>query len=756
MRSLRIFWSGLLVAAVVLVAWGVGGAIHASAHAALVRADPAPESSVGVPPARITIWFSEPIAPALSSIQVLDASGVRLDSNDSVGDPTDVTKLSVGVKPLAAGTYTVAWNNVSTLDGHPLIGAYVFYVGAKPSGAAVPAATPAAPALPSPEDPWIRWIALLTAIGATGSLLFEVSVLRPASRSVQMREPMRVALAAATSLIARLRVIAVVAFLVMSVVQLWVQSSVVAGKVPWTTSFGDVANVLQLTGWGRNWLLRVAFTLVAAAILFGARRMRAGASSIASALAAVALLGALGTYSLSSHGAASSTLAFPGAVTDYVHLAAAALWVGGLLALLPTLLVLARAVPAGDRRPLVALIAERFTTIASLGLGVLVLTGAWASWLEVTSFQAFLTPYGVTLLIKIALVAVLALLGAANLLWVRPMLARAERAVTATRWLERVVLGEVVLAVLVLLSVGFLTSFEPARQVAERANGGGVHFSQTDNGTKADVAVQPGVTGTNRIVVTLHDRRGQPITNATLVGVRVRYVDVDLGTNELNATLTPDGTYEVPAVAVSIAGTWEVQLTITRPDAGDATIASRFKLGASAAVAAGAPAELGRTLWSWLVLLVGMLALVVAPRAWATRIARTRVRVVATTVVLIGVVLVYGAHTHSGPQASSNANPIAATSESINAGKDLYVQNCVPCHGTTGLGDGPAAAGLNPPPADLRSHVPLHGDGQLFQFISGGFPGSAMPAFSGKLSDTQIWNLANYLRSLSQAPLPTQ
>lgn len=764
LRVLRALGCGSLIAAFVLLVIGVGGGVHVSAHAAVVRADPEPDSAVRIPPARITIWFSEPIAPALSSIQVLDASGARFDTGASSGDPTDNTKLSVGVKPLANGTYTVAWNNVSTLDGHPLIGAYVFYVGDKPEAAgAVPPPQPAAPALPSPEDPWVRWVVFLAALAASGSLMFELAVLRPATRTAPDRAPMRAAISAVGRLLARGRLIAVGAFLVASLVQLAVQSSVVASRPLWATGPGDVVKVLTLTGWGTNWLLRVAFIVVALAILVVAERLRrrraqdfVTASTVPSLLALVAMFGALGSYSLSSHGAAS-TLAFPGAATDYVHFVAAALWVGGLFSLLPTLIVLARTVPAADRRPLVTALAERFTTVASLGLGVLVLTGLYSSWLEVTTPAALGTPYGIALVVKVALVAVLALLGAANLLWIRPMLAQAERAEAATRWLQRLVMGEVVVAVLVLLSVGFLTSFEPARQAYERTSGGGIRFSQTDNGTKVDGVVQPAVTGTNRVQLTLRDRRGNQITNAGAVEVRIKYVDVELGTTEVNATLRPDGRYEVPAFAASIAGTWEVQVTVTRPDAGDATIAARFPLSASAAAVAGAPAELGRTLWSWLVLLVGMLVLVVAPRAWASRIARTRVRVVATTVVMVGVVLVYGAHTHSGnPQPTSNANPIAANAESIAAGKDLYATNCVPCHGSTGLGDGPSAAGLNPPPADLRSHVPLHGDGQLFQFISGGFPGSAMPAFNGKMSDTQMWNLVNYLRSLSQTPLPTQ
>jgi putative copper resistance protein D len=60
-----------------------------------------------------------------------------------------------------------------------------------------------------------------------------------------------------------------------------------------------------------------------------------------------------------------------------------------------------------------------------------------------------------------------------------------------------------------------------------------------------------------------------------------------------------------------------------------------------------------------------------------------------------------------------------------------------------------------PPPADLSTHVPLHTDGQIFYFITNGFPGTAMPAFANALTDQQRWDLVNYLRTLA-APAATQ
>ncbi|MFL5803186.1 MAG: c-type cytochrome [Roseiflexaceae bacterium] len=99
-------------------------------------------------------------------------------------------------------------------------------------------------------------------------------------------------------------------------------------------------------------------------------------------------------------------------------------------------------------------------------------------------------------------------------------------------------------------------------------------------------------------------------------------------------------------------------------------------------------------------------------------------------------------------------NPLRADAQTIQAGQLLYQTNCVACHGAAGRGDGPTAVGLNPRPADFTQHmVPgKHTDGQVFLWIKDGFPGTAMPAWSTRLSEEQIWQLVTYLRTFGQAP----
>jgi putative copper resistance protein D len=89
---------------------------------------------------------------------------------------------------------------------------------------------------------------------------------------------------------------------------------------------------------------------------------------------------------------------------------------------------------------------------------------------------------------------------------------------------------------------------------------------------------------------------------------------------------------------------------------------------------------------------------------------------------------------------------------SIANGSRLYQVHCAVCHGVAGYGDGPAAAALNPRPANLTAkHTADHTVGDLFWWLSHGIKGSAMPGFHDRLSEEERWDLINFLRTLAAA-----
>lgn len=103
------------------------------------------------------------------------------------------------------------------------------------------------------------------------------------------------------------------------------------------------------------------------------------------------------------------------------------------------------------------------------------------------------------------------------------------------------------------------------------------------------------------------------------------------------------------------------------------------------------------------------------------------------------------------PEAAKMPNPVAVSPESVAAGKKLYMGRCQFCHGADAKGIPPAGDGGRPAP-DLTDAVGGHGssDGEIFDAIQNGVrPDLFMEPWGDRMSDTDIWNLVNYTRSLT-------
>lgn len=99
-------------------------------------------------------------------------------------------------------------------------------------------------------------------------------------------------------------------------------------------------------------------------------------------------------------------------------------------------------------------------------------------------------------------------------------------------------------------------------------------------------------------------------------------------------------------------------------------------------------------------------------------------------------------------------NPYRDDPDARARGAEAYQALCSQCHGPTGVGDGPDAQGLSPAPSDLTAPGRVKGlsDGYLYWRIAegGAFPpfNSLMPAWGTLLSESEIWELVSYLRTL--------
>ena len=98
----------------------------------------------------------------------------------------------------------------------------------------------------------------------------------------------------------------------------------------------------------------------------------------------------------------------------------------------------------------------------------------------------------------------------------------------------------------------------------------------------------------------------------------------------------------------------------------------------------------------------------------------------------------------------ARSNKLSAP-EVIEAGGQLYADNCASCHGKTGLGDGEAGKSLTPSPALLAYLIqrPIAVDSYLLWSIAEGGKefGTAMPAFKDVLARDDIWKIVTYMRA---------
>ncbi len=117
---------------------------------------------------------------------------------------------------------------------------------------------------------------------------------------------------------------------------------------------------------------------------------------------------------------------------------------------------------------------------------------------------------------------------------------------------------------------------------------------------------------------------------------------------------------------------------------------------------------------------------------------------------LVGTVAAVSAQ--SDWQAPAEAKKLKNPEKGTDLGKKAVETNCASCHGPKGEGNGPAAAAMNPKPANwLSDNVKKETDGEIFWKISNGRPEKGMPAWKSMIPDKDRWQIVNYIRQLQKS-----
>lgn len=102
----------------------------AHAHALLDHASPLVGSTVRTAPRTLSLWFTQNVESAFSTIEVRGSGGVRFELGKAQVDRSERNVLRVGLKPLPPGIYQVHWR-VLSVDTHTTEGNFSFRVGEK-------------------------------------------------------------------------------------------------------------------------------------------------------------------------------------------------------------------------------------------------------------------------------------------------------------------------------------------------------------------------------------------------------------------------------------------------------------------------------------------------------------------------------------------------------------------------------------------------------------------------------------------------
>ena len=535
-----------------------------------------------------------------------------------------------------------------------------------------------------------------------------------------------------------------------------------AGEVVDVSVPADVWLFLTASRYGQMALLKTLLVPVFAALFVLTQRQAPRTGAVCTGVAGLALVGAV---SLTSHAAArADVIPF---LSDIVHVLAAVVWGGGLLcfAALPWRLI--RGDVAHHTR-LIGRLVRRFSALALGATLAVATTGAIATFLHVYGPEALaITPYGRALLGKL-IAFVLALgIAAVHLLVISPALtpyqvrgrlrqARRLAADTAARTVRRLQILVQVEAGLILCGMvlaGVLTTYTPAERPGHIAH---QDWQRRLGPLDMHLAMSPtNDTGGVAFDVTLTPRNGQFAPPGSSVSLYMRMADHDMGLSDVTAEPVGPGRYAATGL-VSMAGDWQVRVTVQPPESAALRTTVDFTAGTGALdlgrLRRVEPAAITFSPLNALSCVLGLLLVALAVfMLWASQ--RRRLPLwsapAGLTLFACGAALCLRIVLVDAYPTSYTTNPLPPDPVVAARGAALFGTHCSPCHGSTGRGDGPAAAALDGPPADLTAdHVDDHTDGDIFWWLTYGMAGTAMPGFEGTLSDSERWQLIRFVRSL--------
>lgn len=611
------------LALVLVLLAGLIAPASALAHATLQSTLPERGQKLDTAPEEVVFIFDESVEGAFGALRVFDASGKEVQTGEAFHPDNRGERIGIKLKPgLGDGTYTATYRVVSA-DGHPISSGFVFTVGegAAPaqsldellgSGTSAPVTNTALAIARG-----LQYSAIALGLGA---LIFFLVCWRPAGR---VSRPF-------TARLETLLLVAGVVGFVSALLAVILQGAIGSGESFWNAARPDVFTDVLGTRFGRAWGIAAAVWLVVLGVLAtrplredqdgggGASapmdatgngsgtapadaagnggRAPAGGTAVAAPAAApalaaparprparstpklVALAVPLFALALLPSLGGHTSVQEPVAVLmpmNVLHVLAMAAWLGGVAVLVLALRAATSSVSPEERTPLLATVVGRFSALAGPALAVLLISGSVQGIIEVGRFGALLdTPFGRSVLIKIAVALLIVAAGAYNRQKLVPALKRLTGSPGQTGvLLRRILVVELVLGVIALGATGALSSYAPS--TAQSAG----PFSTTVNvgPARVEVTVDPARVGPNETHVYLFDRKsGAPYEATEELRLTAEMPSKQIAKITLEPNVAGPGHYVVNAASLGVAGDWTMEITVRISDFDEYT--SRFEV----------------------------------------------------------------------------------------------------------------------------------------------------------------------------------
>lgn len=541
---------------------------NALAHAQLEGTVPERGAVVKREPPAVIFRFDEPVEGNFGAVRVYDAGGSRVDEGDAFHPGGEGPRLGVHLKPgLPDGSYTATYRVVSA-DGHIVSSGFVFSIG-KPGKApkeTVAQLTSGSGSGPVTETAFgiARGLQYAATALAVGGLAFLVLAWLPGLASVgdggdgwsRASWAFSGRLRATMALAAVVGAVSAAAGIVMEGAEAAGVSGFAALK---ETIVRETLETKFGTVWGLAVLAWIAFGLLVPLAL---RRLGRAVVPLSTAALALPLAFIVLVPALSGHGSTQSpvVLLFP---ANVLHVAAMAVWLGGLAALLFVVPRATRELEPGDRGRLLAAVLSRFSQVALISVLAILLTGLGQAYAYVRHLDNLVeTGYGRAVLIKFCLLMVVIGIGAYNRRRSVPRLNRiaagGEAPGRAGVLLRRALRAEVALLVVVLGVTAALASYAPP----VTAQAGPFSAESTFGPIQLELSVEPARVGANEIHIYLFDAKsGAPYA-------RVKQLEVSAALPEkgislpLEPQLSGPGHYTIPDALMNASGEWHVAFTV--------------------------------------------------------------------------------------------------------------------------------------------------------------------------------------------------